>query len=184
MRPPKRRATSRPGQRVSWLDNYKARGISVEFYDPDGTRYGIPTYPFHMVPEGLATLRQLRAKGLRPGGQDIKAQIIWWHRGMARGSDRCRKTRRVAYLFAESEARPKRTATPAQREAIDKALTARRTCPSCHVEQNYYIPRSIGECNRCANPDLYRANDADEGWDAKWAEEWDSGRELQDLEAG
>jgi hypothetical protein len=184
MRPRKRRATTTPGQRISWLDNYKARGIYVEFYDPDGTRYGIPTYPFHMVPEGLATLRQLRAKGLRPGGQDIKAQIIWKHGGPSKGSNGTRTTRRVAYLFAESEAKPRRAPTPAQREAIDKALAARRTCPSCHVEQSYYMPRSIGECNRCANPELYRANDADEGWDAKWAEEWDSGRELQGLEAG
>src|SRR5260370_41387065 len=106
-----------------------------------------------MVPEGLATLRQLRAKGLRPGGQDIKAQIIWKHRGPSKGSDSTGTTRRVAYLFAEDEAKPKRVPTTAQREPLAKAPAARRTCPSCHVEQSYYIPRSVGECNRCAEPE-------------------------------
>ena len=52
-------------------------GIYVEFYDPDGTRYGLPTYPYRWAPKGLATIRQLRARGLRPGGQQPAAQILW-----------------------------------------------------------------------------------------------------------
>jgi hypothetical protein len=107
------------------------------FYDPTGTRFGIPTFPFHRALEGMATVRQLRADGLRPGGQPVAAQILW------------RKGARVAYLYHRAEAMPKRTATPAQREAIAKALRARRTCPTCTQVQPYYIPRRQGECFDC-----------------------------------
>ncbi len=127
------------GRRVPALDGMSTRGMFIEFYDPDGTRHGIPTYPYRWAPGGLATIRQLRAKGLRPGGQDIAAQILWRHR----------KQRRVAYLYREDLAKPKRHATPAQLAAIGRALRARRTCPSCGTEKPYYIPRSTGECNDC-----------------------------------
>jgi len=41
-------------------------GITVEFYDPTGTRFGLPTYPYRGAPDGYATTRQLRANGLDP----------------------------------------------------------------------------------------------------------------------
>jgi hypothetical protein len=127
--------------RVPYLDNLRTtRNIFTEFYDPDGQRYGLPTYPYHWAPGGLLTTRQLRARGLRPGGQDIVGQILWRHR----------KQRRVAYLYREDQAKPKRTATTAQLAAIAKALRARRTCPTCGTEKPYCIPRSKGECNDCA----------------------------------
>ena len=107
------------------------------FYDPTGERYGIPTYPFKMAPSGLATVRQLRADGLRPGGQEIAAQLMW------------RRGKRIAYLYRIDLALPKRTATPAQRAALDRALTARRTCPACKQLQDYYIPRRTGACLTC-----------------------------------
>jgi aryl-alcohol dehydrogenase-like predicted oxidoreductase len=110
----------------------------IEFYDPDGTRYGIPTYPWRSAPGGLLTMRQLRARGLRPGGQQPAAQILW------------RKGNRVAYLYLTSLALPKRTATPAQLAALAAAMRARRTCPTCGLEKPYCIPRSRGECNDCA----------------------------------
>ena len=107
------------------------------FYDPTGAKYGLPTYPFKMAPTGLATLRQLRADGLRPGGQSVAAQLMW------------RKGKRVAYLYRIDLALPKRQATPAQRAALDKALTARRVCPDCGRLQSYYIPRRTGACLDC-----------------------------------
>jgi len=125
-------------RRVPVLDGARSRGIYVEFYDPDGHRYGLPTYPYHWAPKHLATIRQLRARGLRPGGQQPAAQILW------------RKGRRVAYLYRLDLALPKRTATVAQLAAIAKALAARRTCPTCQAEKDYYIPLSLGECNDCA----------------------------------
>ncbi|MER7893568.1 RRQRL motif-containing zinc-binding protein [Micromonospora sp. NPDC094482] len=114
-------------------------GIRVEFYDPAGTRYGFPTFPYHSAPGGLATRRQLRAAGLRPGGHDPVAQILWRHR----------RQRRIAYLYRLDLAAPKRTATPAQRAAIAKALRARRTCRVCGEVKPYYIPRRYGECLDC-----------------------------------
>ena len=126
--------------RVAYLDGLRSQNMFIEFYDPDGQRYGLPTYPWRFAPDGLLTLRQLRAKGLRPGGQAIVAQILWRHR----------KQRRVAYLYREATSKPKRQATPAQLAAIAKALQARRTCPTCGQEKPYCIPRSQGECNDCA----------------------------------
>jgi hypothetical protein len=107
------------------------------FYDPTGQRYGIPTYPFKTAPTGLATIRQLRAQSLRPGGQDVVAQLMW------------RKGKRVAYLYRIDLAVPKRTATAAQLAALDKALLARRTCPACEQVKPYYIPRRTGACLDC-----------------------------------
>jgi hypothetical protein len=107
------------------------------FYDPTGARYGLPTYPYRLAPTGLATIRQLRAQGLRPGGQDIAAQILW------------RRGKRCAYLYRVDLAVPKRTATPAQRAAIARALTARRTCPDCEQVKPYYIPRRTRACLDC-----------------------------------
>jgi hypothetical protein len=126
------------GRRSDTLDRCQHRGMRIAFYDPDGQHYGIPTYPWRWAPDGLLTTRQLRAQGLRPGGQDIAAQILW------------RRGKRVAYLYRVDAAKPKRTATAAQHAAIAKALTARRTCATCGQFQPYYIPRRYGECLDCA----------------------------------
>jgi hypothetical protein len=108
------------------------------FYDPTGAKYGLPTYPFKFAPDGLATVRQLKAKGLRPGGQDIAAQILW------------RRGKRKAYLYRIDLARSKRPATTAQLAALARAMRARRTCPTCQQVKDYYIPRRYGECLDCA----------------------------------
>ncbi|MBM0279059.1 RRQRL motif-containing zinc-binding protein [Micromonospora tarensis] len=114
--------------------------IRATYWDPEGDTFGIPTFWWRGAPAGYATARQLRAKGLRPGGQPIAAQVMW--RGV--GGER------VAYLYKVDQAAAKRTATAAQLTAIGKALAARRTCRTCGVEQPYYIPRSLGECLDCA----------------------------------
>jgi hypothetical protein len=124
-------------RRIPTLDGARSRGIYVQFYDPDGRRYGLPTYPWHWAPKHLYTARQLHARGLRPAGQSPAAQILW-RRGL-----------RVAYLYRADLALPRRQATPAQLTAIAKALCARRTCPTCGTEKPYYIPRSLGECLDC-----------------------------------
>lgn len=109
------------------------------FNDPEGTRYGIPTFWWQGAPPGYATRRQLRARGLRPAGQPVAAQILW--RGVG--------GIRAAYLYRLDLAAPKRTATAAQLRAVGKALLARRTCPTCRHVRPYYIPRSLGECLTC-----------------------------------
>ncbi|MEU5394826.1 RRQRL motif-containing zinc-binding protein [Streptomyces tibetensis] len=108
----------------------------------------IPTYPWHLAPEGLATLRQLRARGLRPGGQDVAAQI-----------ERPRRRREplVAYLYAIEQAKPVRPMTPAKWAALAKANAARRVCPECRRDAGYVIPTSLGMCVTCAYPDEQRA---------------------------
>jgi hypothetical protein len=125
---------------VPFLDTLVALGRYIEFYDPAGNRYGLPTYPYRYAPTEYATTRQLRAANLRPGGQPIAGQILWRHKGK----------QRVAYLYHIDLAKTKRTATPAQRAAIDKALQARRTCRTCGQVKWYYIPRRWGECLDCA----------------------------------
>lgn len=130
-----------PGPRVALLDAMrKTRGIYTEFYDPDGARFGLPTYPFRWAPDCYATARQLRAGGLRPGGQQPAAQVLWRHHGR----------RRAAYLYLKCLALPKRTATPRQIVAIGRALSARMTCARCGIFRGYCMPKSTGVCNECA----------------------------------
>ena len=113
----------------------------MRFYDPNGKRFGgTPTYPFHLAPDGLATRRQLRADGLRPGGQQIAAQIMWTSR---------RRGLRVAYLYRVDLAKPVRPVTPAQWAALGAAMLARRTCPVCRTDAGYVIPTSLGTCVPC-----------------------------------
>ena len=113
--------------------------IRARFWDPEGTRYGLPTYWWRGAPEGYATRRQLRARGLRPGRQPVAAQVLWAGVGGTR----------AAYLYRIDLARPKRPATPGQLRAVRAALRARRTCPTCGEVRDYCIPRSLGECVTC-----------------------------------
>lgn len=113
----------------------------AKYQDPDGARYGIPTFAWHMAPPHLATRRQLRDRGLCPGGNPVVAQLMW-----AAG-----RTTRVAYFYDLRTARPKRVPSPAQLAALDKAMTARRTCPKCGQVKPYCIPRSLGSCPECAD---------------------------------
>ncbi|XVV14411.1 RRQRL motif-containing zinc-binding protein [Actinoplanes sp. CA-131856] len=115
--------------------------VRAAFHDPDGDRYGIPTFWWRGAPDGYATRRQLRERGLCPGRQPIAAQILW--RGVG--------GIRAAYLYRLDLARPKRVATPAVLAALAKAMRARRTCPTCRRVRPYVIPRSLGECLSCAS---------------------------------
>ena len=118
-------------------------------YDPAGTRYGIPTYPWRYAPDGLATRRQLRALGLRPGGQVIVAQVM-------RGNRRAGGTQ-VAYLYEVGRAKPVRPMTSRKGGALALAMLARRTCPACATDAGYVIPTSLGTCVACAYPEEQRA---------------------------
>lgn len=118
--------------------------IRAVYWDPDGDRYGIPTFWWRGAPDGYATRRQLRVQGLCPGRQPIAAQVMW--RGV--GGER------AAYLYRLDLARPKRTATAAVLVALAKAMRARRTCPTCRCMRPYVIPRSLGECVSCASSEV------------------------------
>jgi hypothetical protein len=119
-------------------------------YDPTGALHGIPTFPWKFAPDGYATRRQLRARGLRPGGQAVAAQIM-------RRSRRRKAGVAVAYLYRIELAKPVRPMTSGKRAALAKAMTARRTCPACLVDVGYCIPTSLGMCPGCAFSDEQRA---------------------------
>ncbi|MER7056659.1 RRQRL motif-containing zinc-binding protein [Streptomyces sp. NPDC000351] len=108
----------------------------------------IPVYRWRLAPDGLATRRQLRALGLRPGGQDVAAQV-----------ERPRRRREplVAYLYRVEQAKPVRPMTPAKWTALDKANAARRVCPECRRDAGYVIPPTLGMCTPCAFPEEQRA---------------------------
>lgn len=104
---------------------------SPRFHDPDGTRYGIPTYPWRCAPDGLATRRQLAAAGLRPGGSPVVAQVLW---------PRARGEVGTAYLYAVAAAVPKRAPTAGNRRAVAAMLAARSTCRTCATVYAYCLP--------------------------------------------
>ncbi|MFJ4963001.1 RRQRL motif-containing zinc-binding protein [Streptomyces sp. NPDC088729] len=101
---------------------------------------GLPCYRWRLAPDGLATRRQLRAMGLRPGGQDVAAQLE---------RPRRRRAPLVAYLYRVDQAKPVRPMTPARADALAAAMRARHTCPNCLVDVGYCIPRSLGMCVPC-----------------------------------
>ncbi|MEU9072409.1 RRQRL motif-containing zinc-binding protein [Streptomyces sp. NPDC048306] len=98
---------------------------------------------------GLATRRQLRALGLRPGGQNAMPGLSW------------RNGRRKAYFYRIELALPKRTPTLAQERALDRAMAARQTCPTCRRRYHYCLPlKTLGSCLECydgtpADPTTY-----------------------------
>ncbi|GAQ73982.1 hypothetical protein PV735_30135 [Streptomyces turgidiscabies] len=104
----------------------------------------LPVFRWRLAPDGYATYRQLRALGLRPGGQQVAAQV--------ERPRRCRGPL-VAYLYRIEHAKPVRPMTPARWAALAKANTARRTCPKCRRDAGYVIPTSLGMCPACAFPD-------------------------------
>ncbi|MGX1222955.1 RRQRL motif-containing zinc-binding protein [Streptomyces ambofaciens] len=108
----------------------------------------VPVYRWRLAPDGLATKRQLRALGLRPGGQDVAAQV-----------ERPRRRREplVAYLYSIEQAKPVRPMTPAKQAALAKANAARRVCPECRRDAGYVIPPTLGMCTPCAFPEEQRA---------------------------
>lgn len=109
-----------------------------------GTHDGYPVLTWGWADRRvLATIRQLRAAGLRPGGQDAVAVLLFQHRRPARSTD-------FARLYLIEQALPKRTATPAQRAAIATALRARRTCKGpCGQLQDYYLSTTSRMCGPC-----------------------------------
>ncbi|MGV9701902.1 RRQRL motif-containing zinc-binding protein [Streptomyces sp. NPDC003483] len=108
----------------------------------------LPVYRWRLAPDGLATRRQLRAAGLRPGGQDVAAELQ---------RPRRRRGPLVAYLYRIDRAKPVRPMTPARWAALAKANAARRTCPKCQITRSYCMSTSLGMCVPCAFPETARS---------------------------
>jgi hypothetical protein len=101
-------------------------------------------YAYRHAPRHLRTRRQLRAEGLRPGGQEPVAELRWYG-GL-----------RVAFLYDVARARRVRPMTPGRARALEEAMRARRTCPACLVDTGYCIPRRYGICLACVDADRAR----------------------------
>ncbi|MET8974352.1 RRQRL motif-containing zinc-binding protein [Streptomyces sp. NPDC004539] len=111
----------------------------------------VSVYCWRLAPDGLATRRQLRARGLRPGGQDVAAQLE---------RPRRRRPPLVAYLYRVDLARPVRPMTEGRWRAHAAMMRARRTCPGCLRDAGYVIPPTLGTCVTCAFPDAAHAPDS------------------------
>ncbi|MEU3071652.1 RRQRL motif-containing zinc-binding protein [Streptomyces sp. NPDC006906] len=102
----------------------------------------------------LATRRQLREMGLRPGGQEPAARI------------ECRGGKRFAWLYRIDLAKPKLPMTLAKEAALDRAMAKRQTCGTCRRRYFHCIPlRTLGSCLECfdgtpADPTSYIAHPA------------------------
>ncbi|MET7714672.1 RRQRL motif-containing zinc-binding protein [Streptomyces sp. NPDC005407] len=116
----------------------------ADCFDPIGERFGIPTFPWRCAPDGYATRRQLRGQGLRPGGQEVAAQIL---------RPRRRREPLTAYLYRVDLARPVRPMSEAMWRAHEAMMRARRTCPECERDAGYVIPPTLGMCVTCAYPE-------------------------------
>lgn len=119
---------------------------AIVTFDPTGEIHGLPTYPWQAAPEGLATYRQLSARGLRPAGQAPAAQILRPRR--RRPADPL-----VAFLYRVDQAAPKRPMTPAKYAAVRTAVRARQVCdgPCRRRDLGYIPPKYTGHrCWDCA----------------------------------
>ncbi|MFI6661934.1 RRQRL motif-containing zinc-binding protein [Streptomyces sp. NPDC050523] len=123
-------------------------GAYTKCFDPSGTRFGVPTFPWRFAPDGYATRRQLRERRLRPGGQPVAARVLRHHRGRKSGYQ-------VAYLYLEDLAKPVRPMTSRRWGVLALAMHARCTCPKCGVTYSYSLPTSLGMCVLCAYPDQH-----------------------------
>ncbi|MFI6587478.1 RRQRL motif-containing zinc-binding protein [Embleya sp. NPDC050493] len=103
-----------------------------------------PIYAYHHAPPHLKTRRQLRKRGLRPGGQEPVAELRWYG-GL-----------RVAYLYDVHLALPVRPMTPRRERALAEAMRARRTCRACAQDTGKCIPRRYGICWSCVEADKAR----------------------------
>ncbi|MEV5566010.1 RRQRL motif-containing zinc-binding protein [Streptomyces sp. NPDC052196] len=83
----------------------------------------IDTFDWQASPDGLATRRQLRALGLRPGGHDPVAQL----RCRACRTKPARTCTRMANLYRIDLALPVRPMTLAKEAALDRAMAKRST---------------------------------------------------------
>jgi hypothetical protein len=131
------------GRQYSWILTAVAWSDSTQFIR--GYHEGLPLLSWGIAPrDTLATYRQLRAMGLRPGGADPVA-VLYFH---------SRRGLRMVFasLYLIAAAKPVRPMTDAKWVAIAAARLARCTCPTCPPDQRvkpYCLPTSVGQCQQC-----------------------------------
>ncbi|CAM5523668.1 MULTISPECIES: RRQRL motif-containing zinc-binding protein [Streptomyces] len=119
----------------------------------------LPEFDRRACPDDLVTRRQLRERGLSPGGHGPVA-VLRCKACAHRPQWSCIHPTR-AWLYRVDLARPKRTPTLAQEWALDRAMAARQTCPECGRRYHHALPlKTLGSCLEChdgtpAAPDSY-----------------------------
>ncbi|TWP51647.1 hypothetical protein FKR81_15090 [Lentzea tibetensis] len=107
-----------------------------------GTHDGLPLLSYDCAPrDKLATFRQLRAKDLRPNGNDPVAVLYGRHNRSG--------VTWFASLYLIATAAPVRPMTPAKWTALAKANLARRICADCGHDRLYVVPTSTRQCWTC-----------------------------------
>jgi len=111
-----------------------------------GLRDGLPMFGWRgkpgAVPLGLCTRRQLRAKGLRPGGADPDALLVFGHQIPARAEEVCE-------LWREEIAVPVRSMTPRMWLAHEAAMRARRFCREHQGYVDHCVRGPAKQCSTC-----------------------------------
>lgn len=116
----------------------------VDVHDDGKPRF--PEYDWRTAPkELLATRRQLRARGLRPGGHDPVAQL----RCRTCSLHPLRECTHKAWLYRVDLAKPKLPMTFAKEVALDKAMAARQTCGPCGRRFYTCLSTALGMCLEC-----------------------------------
>ncbi|MFE6189128.1 RRQRL motif-containing zinc-binding protein [Streptomyces sp. NPDC056465] len=124
----------------------------------------LPEYDRGAVPAGLVTRRALRSMNLSPGRNRGPVAILRCGLCATRPNWSCRHPTR-GFLLRLDLAVPKRVPTLAQEWALDRAMSARQTCPvaTCGRRYVYALPlRTLGCCLECwdgtpADPANYTA---------------------------
>jgi hypothetical protein len=137
---------TRPPRSTRWVTLWDGRQWPGRMFG------GLPAFDFGCAPSGLLTRRQLRATGLAPGGHEPYARLVW------------KRDRRWAWLYIEERARPKRTATPAQLDAVGKALAARQVCAVCGPV-GYCVRTTDRLCGDCHAAGLQPVTIGTPAWD-------------------
>jgi hypothetical protein len=121
-----------------------------------GLHDGLPLLPYGWAPKHLlATVRQLKKLGLRPGGQDPVA-VMW-------GYSRAGGCKWFASLYLIANAKPMLAMTPRKWMSLEKANLARRLCPTCGRDRGYIIPPTFGQCFVCVEASENLADATDSG---------------------
>lgn len=127
-------------RRFPWVLQAVAWSDQTQF--TRGTWHGKPLLSYRCAPRALlATKRQLRALGKRPGGQDPVAFLYF----------RCHRAGKLVFanLYLIALAKPVRPMTPARQAALDKAMAARRTCRTCQDTGWAELPKAHRTCEAC-----------------------------------
>ncbi|HJQ48291.1 MAG TPA: RRQRL motif-containing zinc-binding protein [Amycolatopsis sp.] len=117
-----------------------------------GFRDALPVFGWGEAPSTLLSRSQLREIGMRPGGADPVALLVFRHHKPYRHEE-------TTELFSVELALPVRGTAAQRRAKVRNALRARRICQTCREDVGYYVPTSTRQCWTCEGIDLAAATE-------------------------